>query len=158
MNNDNKEEIITDVKKSLHQEIKEKTTLEIKTAVKEEFKQKIETKTNGYESHVKDISDGFNLDFETLREKSSNQAQELRSMMNNLKYIQNTSENALTLTNQNQQYSQKNNIKFLKWEEKETKNLRDYLCHILKSTLISHLRTSLQFIGSQDVPGTVQGQ
>lgn len=152
MKNDIKEEIITDVKKSLLQEIKEKTTLEIKTAVKEEFEQKIETKTNEYESHVKDISDGFNLDFETLREKFSNQARELRSMMDNLKYIQHTSENALTLANQNQQYSQKNNIKFLKWEEKQTENLRDDLCHILKSTINIDLAPA-DVIAIHRVPG-----
>lgn len=74
MKKDIKEEIKKNVKKSLLQEIKEikKTTLEIKTAVNEEFEQKIETKTNEYE--YKDISDGFNLEFQTLREKFSNRA------------------------------------------------------------------------------------
>lgn len=86
---------------------------------KKNSNQKIETKTNEYESHVKDISDGFNLDFETLREKLNNQARELRS---NLKYIEHTSETVLTLAYQNQQYTQKNNIKFLEWEEKQTEN------------------------------------
>lgn len=44
-------------------------------------------------------------------------------MMESLKDIQYTSENALTLANQNQQYSQKNNNKFLKWEGKQAGNL-----------------------------------
>lgn len=51
-------------------------------------------------------------------------------MMESLKDIQYTSENALTLANQNQQYSQKNNNKFLKWEGKQVGNLRDNLYQI----------------------------
>ena len=38
---------------------------------------------------------------------------------------------AYTLANQNQQYSQKNNIKFLGWKEKAQENLRDDLCTII---------------------------
>lgn len=47
--------------------------------------------------------------------------------MESLKDIQYKSENALTLANQNQQYSQKNNNKFLKWEGKQAGNLPDTL-------------------------------
>ena len=40
-------------------------------------------------------------------------------------------ETAYTLANQNQQYSQKNNINFLGWKEKAQENLRDDLCTII---------------------------
>ena len=42
---------------------------------------------------------------------------------------------AVTLANNNQQYSQKNNIKFTKWQECPNENHRSDLCKILKETV-----------------------
>ena len=41
----------------------------------------------------------------------------------------------IKVANQTQQYSQKTNIKFLKWEENKKENLRDDLVKILKLTV-----------------------
>ena len=48
--------------------------------VKRQFESKIDRKTKEFQDQTKDISDGFNLDFETLREKFREQAKELRTL------------------------------------------------------------------------------
>lgn len=78
------------------------------------------------------MSDGFNLDFDTLREKLHEQNKELRSLKETIKECEEISVDALKLANQNLQYSQKNNIKFMGWKEKKDENLRMDLCTILK--------------------------
>lgn len=78
------------------------------------------------------MSDGFNLDFDTLREKIHEQNKELRSLKETIKECKQISFDALKLANQNLQYSQKNNIKFMNWKENKDENLRMDLCSILK--------------------------
>ena len=50
-----------------------------------------------------------------------------------MKKYQSTADTALSLANHNQQYSQKNNIKFIGWKENAKENLREDLCAILKA-------------------------
>lgn len=64
------------------------------------------------------MSDGFNLDFDTLREKLHEQNKELRSLKETIKECEEISVDALKLANQNLQYSQKN-IKFMGWKGKK---------------------------------------
>ena len=75
------------------------------------------------------------MDFETLKEKLHAQSKEIRGISQKLKQHQHTAETAIKVANQTQQYSQKTNIKFLKWQENKKENLRDDLVKILKSTV-----------------------
>lgn len=54
----------------------------------------------------------MNMDLTVLREKLLDQLQELRTLKDTLKLYQAMTETALTLANNNQQYYQKNIIKF----------------------------------------------
>ncbi|XP_056001128.1 uncharacterized protein LOC130048448 [Ostrea edulis] len=130
-----KEKIIAVMKSTILTEMRENTTKEIKADVTKEFEQKLENNTKEFKGHVREISDGFNLDFETLREKLGDQARELRGMKENLKLLQSRADSAIRLANQNQQYSQKSNIKFLRWEEKQGENLREDLYKILRESV-----------------------
>ena len=76
------------------------------------------------------------MDFETLKEKLLAQSKEiLREISQKLKQHQHTTETAINIANQTQQYSQKTNIKFLKLEENKKENLRGDLVKILRSTV-----------------------
>ena len=150
--NELKVEIIADVKTTVLNEIKTNTTKEIKEDVKKEFEQELEKNTKEYKNQVKEISDGFNLDLETLREKFCEQAREMRGMKENLKLLQSRTDSALRLANQNQQYSQKCNIKFLKWEEKQNENLREDLCKILRESVSIELAPA-DILAIHRIPG-----
>ena len=123
-----KKEIISDVKESLTEEIIES----VKTEVKSEFESRVDQKVKTFVSKTKEIEDGVNMDIANLREKLQEQLKELRSLQNTLKNYRTLTESALTLANHNQQYSQKNNIKFLGWKEKPQENLREELCVVMK--------------------------
>lgn len=123
-----KKEIVEEVKATLKQELTEGVTVQVKT----EFENKIDSKTKEFESHTKDIADGVNMDLTALREKFHDQLKELRTLKDSLKRYQAMTETALTLANNNQQYSQKNNIKFLGWKEQRQENLREDLCSIMR--------------------------
>lgn len=56
-----KQEIVNETKKDLEKSIKNR--------VKEEFEDKIDEKCSEFETQTKEISEGFNLDLNTLREK-----------------------------------------------------------------------------------------
>lgn len=76
------------------------------------------------------LADEFNLDLDTLQEKLHSQAGNIRYLQDKLKDCKVTSQSAPSLANQNQQYPQKNNIKFMNWTEKPKENLRSELCRI----------------------------
>lgn len=56
-----KQEIVNETKKDLEKSINNR--------VKEKFEDKIDDKCSEFETQTKEISDGFNLDLNTLREK-----------------------------------------------------------------------------------------
>lgn len=114
-----KNEIIKEVKEALTEEL----TSTVTSKVRNEFDSKIDTKAKEFESCTKDISEGMNMDLDALKEKFHEHLKELRSLKDNLKRYQTLTETAYTLANQNQQYSQKNNIKFIGWKEKGQENL-----------------------------------
>ena len=122
-----KEEIISEIKNDL----KVSVTAQVQT----EFETKIEKQYKDFDFKTRELADGFNLDFDTLREKLHSQARDIRYLQDKLKDCQVTSQSALSLANQNQQYSQKNNIKFMNWAEKPNENLRNELCRILKNSV-----------------------
>lgn len=62
-----KQEIVNETKKDLEENIKNR--------VKEEFEDKIDEKCSEFETQTKGISDGFNLNLNTLREKFKLQSQ-----------------------------------------------------------------------------------
>lgn len=126
-----KEEIKTEIK----EEIKEEIKAEIKAEIANGLEQKLDENSKRFNTMTKEMSDGFNLDFENLREKFHKQASEFREMSQQLKKCLFTAEAALKLSNSNQQYSQKNNIKFTNWKENKTEKLREDLIQILKSTV-----------------------
>lgn len=126
-----KNEIIKEVKEALTEEL----TSTVTAKVRNEFDSKIDTKAKEFESCTKDISEGMNMDLDALKEKFHEHLKELRSLKDNLKRYQTLTETAYTLANQNQQYSQKNNIKFIGWKEKGQENLREDLCAIMKDTV-----------------------
>ena len=70
-----------------------------------------------------------------------------------MKRYKSLTETALTLANQNQQYSQKNNIKFLGWKEKPQENLRDDLCAIMKETVNLTINPA-DILAIHRIPGT----
>ena len=119
-----KQDILTEVRQTLKSEVTDK--------LEESFDQKLDKKCKDFERQVKDSADGLNLELETIREKIVGQNRELRQMKEALKHCQTTSGEALQLANQNQQYSQKNNIKFWGWKEAKDEDLRSDLCDILK--------------------------
>jgi hypothetical protein len=135
--------IINEVKSEIKQELKQDILTEVRQTLKSEVtdkleesfdKKKLDKKCKDFELQVKDSADGLNLELETIREKIVGQNRELRQMKEALKHCQTTctSEEALQLANQNQQYSQKNNIKFWGWKEAKDEDLRSDLCAILK--------------------------
>lgn len=126
-----KSEIIAEVKESLTKEITE----DVKMHVKGDFESQIDQKAKAFASQTKEIADGMNLDLTNIREKFQEQLREMRSLQESMKHYQTLTETALTLANQNQQYSQKNNIKFLGWKEKPQENLREELCSIMRETV-----------------------
>ena len=63
MKKEMREEIIAEIKDSILKEVKDNTAKEIKTDVRTEFDQKIEDSTKDCRNHVKELSDGLNLDF-----------------------------------------------------------------------------------------------
>nr|XP_022302175.1 uncharacterized protein LOC111110107 isoform X1 [Crassostrea virginica] len=85
------------------------------------FTAKLEEKAKHFELQSKEIADGLNLDLETLREKFHAQSSEFRRMSQQLKQCLFTAKFALKLSNNNQQYSQKNNIKFTNWGKAKPK-------------------------------------
>ena len=107
--------IITEVKAELKQELKQEILTEIKQTVKSEITDKLEekldlkidTKTRDFERQVKEITDGFNLDLVTMKEKFIGQNRELSTLKETLKQCQFMAREAMQLSNQNQQYSQK---------------------------------------------------
>lgn len=62
----------------------------------------------------------------------------------------------MTLANQNQQYSQKTNIKFLNWAEEKDENLRKKLCKILKEAVKMDLDPS-DVLAIHRIPGDGKG-
>lgn len=60
-----KSEILAEVKATIMPELTQSVTDKIKT----EFYDKIDTQTKEFEHQTKEITDGFQLEFETLREK-----------------------------------------------------------------------------------------
>jgi sugar-specific transcriptional regulator TrmB len=122
-----KKEIIAEVKETLTKEI----TDSVKSQVRDDFENKIDQKAKTFMSETKEIADGVNMDITNIWEKF----QGLRSMQSQMKQYKSLTESALTLANQNQQYSQKNNIKFLGWKEKPHENLREELCAIMRETV-----------------------
>jgi hypothetical protein len=126
-----KKEIIAEVKETLTKEI----TDSVKSQVRDDFEHKIDQKAKTFMSETKEIADGVNMDITNIREKFQEHLKELRSMQSQMKQYKSLTESALTLANQNQQYSQKNNIKFLGWKEKPHENLREELCAIMRETV-----------------------
>lgn len=126
-----REEIKTEIK----EEIKEEIKAEIKEEIANELEQKLDENSKQFNTMTKEMSDGFSLDFNNLQEKFHKQASEFREMSQKLKKCLFTAEAALKLSNSNQQYSQKNNIKFTNWKENKTEKLREDLIQILKSTV-----------------------
>lgn len=123
-----KNEIISDVKETLTKEVIES----VKAQVKDEFESRVDQKVKTFVSKTKEIEDGVNMDLINIREKFQEHLKELRSLQSTMKRYRSLTESALTLANHNQQYSQKNNIKFLGWKEKPQENLREELCVIMK--------------------------
>lgn len=76
-----------------------------KTDKQNRFDNKIYIKTKEFEHQTTDVSDGFQYEFKTLREKFSAQAKELRELKQNFKHCQHVADAAAVLTNNNQQYS-----------------------------------------------------
>lgn len=58
-----------------------------------------------------------------LQEKFHDQLEELRTIKDSWTQYQAMTETAITLAYNNEQYSQKNNIKFLGWKERGQENL-----------------------------------
>ncbi|XP_078314714.1 uncharacterized protein LOC144619735 [Crassostrea virginica] len=127
--------ILSELKGEIKEEIISEIKGEIKGEIKQEFETKLEEKAKHFELQSKEIADGLNLDLETLREKFHAQSSEFRRMSQQLKQCLFTAESALKLSNNNQQYSQKNNIKFTNWGEGKTENLREDLIKILRTTV-----------------------
>lgn len=147
-----KSEILAEVKATIMPELTKSVTDKIKT----EFYDKIDTQTKEFEHQTKEITDGFQLEFETLREKFSTQTKELRELKQNLKDCQHVADAAVVLAHNNQQYSQKNNIKFTNCQESENENLRSDLCRILKETVNIDLDAS-DVLAIHRVPGGNRG-
>lgn len=76
LKNEIKNEILAEVKATIMPDLTQSVTDKIKT----QFENKIDTKTKEFEHQTKEISDGFQLEFETLREKISAQAKEFREL------------------------------------------------------------------------------
>lgn len=147
-----KNEIKSEIKQEIVDEMKKDFEESIKNKVKKEFEDKIDEKCKEFETQTKEISEGFNLDFDTLREKLNSQASELRSLNDKLKQCESAAQSAMTLANQNQQYSQKANIKFLNWAEEKNENLRSKLCTILKEAVKMDLDPS-DVLAIHRIPG-----
>ena len=124
-----KKEIVAEVKETVSQEI----INSVRAQVKDEFENKLDEKAKSFIFETKEIAQGVNLDIANIRERFQEQLKELRTLQNAMKRYKSLTETALTIANQNQQYSQKNNIKFLGWKEKAQENLREDLCEIMKN-------------------------
>ena len=122
-------EIITglkhDLKEEIISEIKNDLKVSVTAQVQTEFETKIEKQYKDFDYKTKELADGFNLDFDTLQEKLHSQPQDIRYLQDRVKDCQVASQSALLLANQNQQYSQKSNQKFMNWAEKTNENLRN---------------------------------
>ena len=98
-------EIITglkhDLKEEISSEIKNDLKVSITAQVQTEFETKIEKQYRDFDFKTKELADGFNLDFDTLREKLHAQAQDIRYLQDKLNDCQVTSQSALSLANQN---------------------------------------------------------
>lgn len=123
-------EVITEVKDTLTKELSTTVT----TQVKDEFIKEIDEKSKIFESRTKEIADGMNMDMNDLKEKFHEQLAELRYLKANLQEYKSLTVTAYTQANQNMQYSQKNNIKFIGWKEKAQEDLRSDLIAIMKQT------------------------
>ncbi|KAK3098593.1 hypothetical protein FSP39_021067 [Pinctada imbricata] len=133
-----KEEIKKEIKEEMKEEISEitKQTIEKEKNDRENAMKSIEEKVDKTEKKLecaKDERDALNLDISTLREKFNKQAAEMREMKKRMSQCEENYQKVLSLSNFNQQYSQKNNIKVLKWSEKRDENLRSDFCEIVKS-------------------------
>lgn len=115
MKSELKDEIKKDILAEVSGDSKSNLKSEITESVNENFDLKKDNKKiKEFECQVKEMSYGFNLDFDTLREKFH----ELRSLKETIKECKEISLDALKLANQNLQYSQKN-IKFMGWKGKK---------------------------------------
>ena len=75
-----KEEIISEIKNDLK--------VSITAQVQTEFVTKIEKQYKDFDFKTKELADGFNLDFDTLREKLHAQARDIRYLQDKLKDCQ----------------------------------------------------------------------
>lgn len=77
-----KEEIKTEIK----EEIKEEIKAEIKAEIANGLEQKLDENSKRFNTMTKEMSDGFNLDFDYLREKLHKQFYKLVSLEKCLSY------------------------------------------------------------------------
>ena len=134
-----KNEIKKEIKAEMKEEIKEEMKGEMKESIVLELKTDIEKEIAEYknerDTRVEDANekaDGLNLDIDTLREKIVQQKGELSTMKTKVADCERYLTKALRMSNFNQQYSQKNNIKIMNWREKRNENLRSELCDVMK--------------------------
>ncbi|XP_023931848.1 uncharacterized protein PF11_0207-like [Lingula anatina] len=144
------------IRKSDVKEIIAQMKHEIKQEVKEDIKQEMQQYLTDRLSLLSEKIDALYLDNESLREKLSKQISDTRKSLANLKETSHLAKTAVKMANYNQQYSQKNNIKFLNWPEKPKEDLRRDLCRILKEKVNVDISPA-SILGIHRIPGNSGG-
>lgn len=106
----------------------------VTTQVNDEFIKEIDENSKIFESRTKEIADGTNMDMNDKKEKVHEHLAELRNLKANLQQYKSLTVITYAQASKNMQYSQKNNIKFIRWKEKTQEDLRSNLIAIMKQT------------------------
>ena len=116
--------IVTKVLKATKEELKKEIRAEVSKEIREEFDKKLTTKSNELKSQV----EGLRMDLKLMRETISEQnklIEKMRDMKDDESKLTHSIKNNLCMANFNEQYSRKNNIKIMNWEEGDNdKDLR----------------------------------
>lgn len=128
-------EVKEEIKHKLKSEIKSEIEKDIRESVKQEYDAKIRELNDDLKqkSRVSDEKhDGLNLEIENLKGKIKKQDDEMKKVKERLRESERETMKVKVMANFNHQYSQKNNVKVLKWKENRNENLREEFCEIVR--------------------------
>lgn len=131
-----KGDFVKEIKTAIKDEIKKELKTELKTELKGEIEKftnsNVDEKLKQTRADTNEKFDALNMDLTDIREKIAKEKRELQKMSDDLRITTKNAQQAISMANFNQQYSQKCNIKILGWREKSKEDLKQEFCAVLK--------------------------
>ena len=118
-------EVVSEMKPQIKKELEAEIRNNMKVTLQKEVQKEVESVEKERKKDmnlINDRFDGVDLDLIGVRQDINKQVNELHDMKKKLGSALQSANDALKLANQNQQYSQKNNIKILNWKEEKNES------------------------------------